>query len=906
MTSPEPDDSHLFPDSGALLRDDVRGLGMILGEVLGEQAGAAFFDRVEAVRRAAVSRRTGEAHAEETLIRLLDEAHAGPDSTESAFLLVRAFSMYFQAVNTAERVHRIRRRREHGRSPDPQPQSIAHTIRELGRSGLRAGEIRDLLERLSVHLVFTAHPSESTRKTLLDKQRRVAGQLLGQLERRRHRFDPARREAIRTELTAAWQTREYPEARPRVADELDYLLFHVGDVVREVIPQFYEELEAAMAALPGGGGDRPAPLVLRFGSWVGADMDGNPNVDARTLRNALARQRQLIVAQYRRELSDLYGRLSQSVSRIGVSPSLAARIEIYALQFPDLGETIPERHRDMPYRVFLRYLDRRLEAMMGGRVGGYRRADELAGDLRLVADSLLENSGRHAGWREVRRTLRRVETFGFHLVTLDVRQNSKVHAKAVSEGLGLAEWKDVPVPERVARLRAALERPPAPAPRSADPAALEVFRAIGESLDHYGERAVGPYIVSMTRDVDDILAVLLLARWGMGRKGGVPLDIVPLFEFRRDLERAPEILAALFADSLYRSHLESRGGAQIVMVGYSDSGKDAGLATSRWMIDRAQAAMARVAGDAGVRLTIFHGRGGTVGRGGGKTFRGILAVPAEALSGRLRMTEQGEMVSEKYGLGGIALRNLEQAVGATALASVRTPMDPSRLGRWSGVMETVSAASYEAYHALTRDDSFLAYFRRATPIDVIERMAIGSRPARRSQQAGLEDLRAIPWVFAWTQSRHLLPGWFGLGSGLEVARQAHGEEVLREMLGEWPFFATLIDDVEMVLAKADMAIAARYASLAGRALAPVFGRIRDEYAKSMRLILELRKAETLLAADPTLARSIRLRNPYVDPMSFIQVRLLARWRESGRRDDALFHALEATVGGIAQGLQNTG
>lgn len=909
MTSPEPDDPGLFPDTAALLRDDVRELGVILGEVLREQAGGAFFDRVEAVRRAAVARRDGDAQAEEALIRLLGEpgTSEAANAAEATLLLVRAFSMYFHAVNTAERVHRIRRRREHARSSEPQSQSIAHTVGELARAGLTAREIRNLLEGLSVHLVFTSHPSESMRRTLLDKQRRVARRLLGQLERRRNRFDSACRDAIRTELTAAWQTREYPEARPRVDDELDYLLFHVG-VVRKVIPRFYEELESALARLPGGGEETEVPLVLRFGSWVGGDMDGNANVSAATLRSALARQRQLIVMQYRRELSDLYNRLSQSVSRIGVSTDLTSRLETCALQFPGLEATIPDRHRDMPYRVFLKYVDRRLEALLEGRAGGYRGAEELTGDLRLVADSLAGNSGRHAGLREVRRTLRRVETFGFHLVTVDVRQNAAVHAKAVSDGLKLPEWNGLPTEARVAHLAEALERPPGPAPRSVEPAALEIFRAIGESLDHYGERAVGPYIVSMTRDVDDILAVLLLARWAQGGEGDgrVRLDVVPLFEFRRDLERAPAILSALFENPVYRAHLETRERAQMVMVGYSDSSKDAGLATSRWMIHRAQEAMAEVASEAKVRMTIFHGRGGTAGRGGGKTFRGILAAPGNALAGRLRMTEQGEMVSEKYGLGGIAIRNLEQAVGATALASVRPPLDPSLLERWSGVMEEMSSASHAAYRALTRDEGFLEYFRRATPIDVIEQMAIGSRPSRRGQSRTLEDLRAIPWVFAWTQSRHLVPGWFGVGSGLKVARQAYGKEILRDMLRDWPFFGAVIDDVEMVLAKADMAIAARYADLAGPALAGVFGRIRDEYDRSVRMVLELRGSDTLLAADPTLARSIRLRNPYVDPMSFIQVRLLARWRATGRQDEALFRALQATVGGIAQGLQNTG
>ena len=898
-----------FPARDSLLREDVRGLGALLGEVIVEQAGQALFERVEAVRQAAIARREGGAEADRRLTELLASSEPG-----EAAALVRAFSMYFQAVNVAERVHRIRRRRQYGRSQAdrPQPQSIGHTVRELARAGLGPDDIVELFGRLSVDLVFTSHPSESMRRALLDKQRRIAARLLEQLEQQEHRFDAACSEAIRTELTAAWQTEEYPPERPTVDDELDYLLFHLGDVVYRVIPFFYEDLEEALS-VTSGLQSAEAPRVIRFSSWVGGDMDGNPNVNARTIGLALLRQRRLVIDLYRDEIRDLYGGLSQSTSSVGVDTRLVSQLRRYALRFPEVEAGIPERHRNMPYRAFLKLIDRRLEAMLDGTVGGFREPAELSKDLGLIADSLLANRGRRAGWREVRRLMRRVEAFGFHLATLDIRQNASVHRDAVAAGLGIADWASLEPSRRVAHLAEALAGAPdaaaAGAVQARDPETLEVFRAIGDSLAHYGEVSIGPYIVSMTRDVDDILSVLLLARWaGLGgESGGVPMDVVGLFESSRDLERAPEVLEALFAHPYYKAHLRARNNNQMVMVGYSDSNKDAGLATSRWLIQRAQEELARVSAAAGVRLTVFHGRGGTAGRGGGKTYRGILAAPPEAIGGRLRVTEQGETISEKYSLDGIALRNLDQAVGATALATARIPRDESRNAGWRRIMDEISSASHKAYGQLTRDDpGFAEYFRRATPIDVIERMAIGSRPPRRDDTGSLEELRAIPWVFAWTQSRHLIPGWFGIGAGLEAAVREHGADTVATMIRDWPFLRTVIDDVEMVLAKADMAIAERYASLAGARLAYVFHRIRFEYDRSVKLLLSLRGASALLDDDPSLQRSIYLRNPYVDPMSIVQVSLLARWRAAGSRDDDLFRTLQVTVGGIAQGMQNTG
>jgi len=898
-----------FPPKDTPLREDVRRLGALVGEVIREQGGEALFHRVEDARRTAIARREGDPQAEAGLDRLIEH----PSAAEVAEL-VRAFSTYFQVVNIAERVHRIRRRRDYARdSARPQPRSVADTINQLREQGVRFEQLGELLNELSVEPVMTAHPSEATRKTLLEKHRRIAQALLDQLDTS---LPPERREellqGIRDEVTAAWQTSEHSRQRPTVADELENVLYHVADVIYRVTPYFYEALEAALANAYGPEAEGvQIPTVLRFASWVGGDMDGNPNVTAETIRESLARHRSVAVRLYLEELADLYQKLSQSESRAGFDPRLLERCREYGARFPQVLESVPSRHTDMPYRVFVRLIGARLRALRAQTSGAYEAPEEFSGDLRLVAGSLEANRGKHAGWRTVTRLIRRADTFGFHLLTLDVRQDSAVHRSVAGRGLGIEGWEDLPAAERTERLKQALGgklTPPVALDGSGE-ATLEVFRAIGECRRLYGPRAIGPYIISMAEDVDDVLSVILLARWAglSDEQDGVPLDIAPLFETGADLRRAAGVMERLLADPLYRGHLGVRHGRQIVMVGYSDSNKDAGPAASRWLIQRAQEELAAVTRQAGVELTVFHGRGGTPGRGGGKTYRGILAAPPQAVRGRLRVTEQGEVISEKYSLGEIALRNLEQAASAVMLASETSPEQSDPPARWREVMDAAVDRSREAYHALVHEQpGFFEYFRSATPIDVIERMPIGSRPPSRRAAKGIRDLRAIPWVFSWTQSRHLLPGWFGVGSGLEAAIASHGEETLAEMMREWRFLRAFIDDVELSLAKADMTIAARYATLSGPEGAAVFDRIRSEYDRTVECVLRLKSATDLLSEDLALQRSIRLRNPYVDPMSFLQADLLRRWRAAGRPDDDNFHALMATVTGIARGLQNTG
>ena len=927
----------LFPPKDEPLRQDVRELGALVGEVLRDQGGDELFERVEEARTTAIVRRQtspGSAEhfaAEQKLTQLLE----GLD-VEAAEALVRSFSTYFRMVNLAEKVHRIRRRRHYLRfgAERVQRDSVEDTFARLRE--LLAGEVEreeeiesrleELVRSLCIEPVFTAHPTEATRRAILLKEQSMARRLV-------ERLDPSLTvpeaetviERLRTDLTTVWQTLEHPAHRPTVADERDHVLFFVTDILYRVVPALYEDLEGQLPALAESK-NAGLPAIVRFASWVGGDMDGNPNVDAGTLRATLERHRALILGLYRREVGGLAVHFSQSTERVGFDPRIESRILAYGESFPDIWDSTHRRHRDMLYRQFLNLVAARLEATAAGELGGYPSLAAFRADVQLVADSLIAHQGRHAGLVLVTRLLRRIDTFGFHLATLDVRQDGAVHQQALAQLLDDSEWPKRPVEERCKRLNSVIrgllsERPDHSLAALAKPSGesrktLEVFSAIRESRAIYGDAAIGPYIISMARDVDDVLSVLALdaiaQRIGEGgtsaqtRGEEGQLDVAPLFETVPDLEAAPGVLDRLFEDPLYRDHLRLRSDRQTVMVGYSDSSKDGGIAASRWALHKAQAAMVAATERAGVGLTVFHGRGGTIGRGGGKTHHAVLAAPRGSVQGALRVTEQGEVINNKFGLRGIALRNLERSLGAVLLATARSE-GPVEETVWPELLETLATASRSRYRSLVwKHPDFVAYFRGATPIDVIETMPIGSRPASRRKGGGVDSLRAIPWVFSWMQSRHLLPGWFGLGSGIDAAIEKHGASVVIDSAQRWPFLQALLADAEMALAKADLEISRHYVELAPPSTHALFGLIEDEYRRTVDRVLELRKATRLLEADPTLARSIRLRNPYVDPMSLIQVDLLRRWREGGRTDEELRAGLLATVNGIAQGLRNTG
>ncbi len=898
-----------FEDKDQSLRDDVRTLGAMVGDLIREQSGEELYDFVETARLRAIRRREGNEVEGEDLASLVESLEP-----ELALQLIRSFSTYFQMVNTAEKVHRIRRRMEYLRDADQnQPGGLEETLLKLKAAGIGIDDLQALLDSMSIEPVFTAHPTEPTRRTILRKEQQIVKHLVDLLN---PMLTPQETNAalqnIRLLVTTGWQTDEHPSEQMTVADELEHVLFFVTDVLYRAMPPFYEDIRDAVTKIYGDDAKKlEIPILVKFASWVGGDMDGNPNVNAKTIRATLARQRSLVLDLYYKECATLSAKLSQSEGRATFSEALLGRIEEYRGIFQQAYHAVPARHRDMPYRVFLRLVQQRLQSTFDDDIYPYEKVSQLVADVELIAESLSCNKGTHAGLFAVRRLLRRIHTFGFHLVTLDVRQDADVHRRVVGECLGEDDWLELDAKERTKKIIGALQtRENAPMTLSTRARkTLSVFQAIAFCHRKYGKKSIGPFIISMTQDADDILSVLLLAQWGElhNRRVEVPLDIAPLLETVDDLHNGPEILEALLSTKLYREHLERRRNRQTVMIGYSDSNKDGGLASARWALQNAQQTLVTTVEAQGIELTLFHGRGGTISRGGSKTHTAVLGAPAGTVNGQLRVTEQGEIINEKYGLRGIALRTLEQITGSVALATAMPKHRGNDMPEWHEMMDVIAAESRIAYRKLIYETpGFYEYFREATPIDLIERMRIGSRPSARRSQSGIEDLRAIPWVFSWTQSRFVLPGWYGLGTGLAKAAEQFGDEAFREMFAEWYFLRSLTADAEMVLAKSDLGIAELYSQLAGERHDEFFPIIKAEYDLTRDLILEYSDHESLLEGDVTLQRAIMLRNPYVDPMSLMQVDLLSRWRATNREDGELFTALLASVNGIAQALQNTG
>jgi phosphoenolpyruvate carboxylase len=898
-----------FPSKETALREDVHALGGLVGEVLRDQGGQELFDLVEGDRVAAIRRRDGVAEsAVELMVRAADRP-AG-----QARDLIRAFSKWFEVVNLAERVHRVRRRREYlSQSDRPQPGGIGDCLYRLKAAGLDGAQVIELLRDVTIYPVFTAHPTESTRRTMLRKNQAIADLMIDRLD---PTLTPAERrgawERIRMEVTAGWQTEAHPHERLTVADEREHILFYLAEVIYRVVPALYEEIAQwlhlvfGMPAEP----DR-VPLFLRFGSWVGGDMDGNSEVHAKSIRETLHRQQQRVISLYFDECRRLAQQLSQSAGRVGVSRELEARIAEYDILLPKAREAASSRHDRMPYRIFLAQVAERLRTTYDGRPNQYESAQQFIGDVELIAQSLAANRGRHAGLFPVQRLLCRARTFGFHLATLDVRQHASVHRDVVRQGLARPDWFGTKSSLRTKLLCESLARDRGPAGifDAVGRRTLAVFEAMMQGRYRYGTRAIGDYVVSGTEAADDVLSVLLLARWADitdPESGEVPLDVVPMLETAAALEGAGAVLAALLAEPSYRRHLAARGGRQAVLVGFSETNKAFGIAASRHAVYQAQVELVKAAAQAGAELTLFYGRGGTAARGGGPLDRLVQSAPSGATRGRLRATEQGEGISNSYGLRRIALRTFEQSVHAVLLDRFESPQAAGAGELHQACMHTVAEASRARYRALVYERSdFASFFREVTPIDVIERMQLGGRSAHR-EGSGIDSLRAVPWVYAWMQCRYALPGWYGIGSGLEAAAKQHGAARLAEARSSWPFFANLLDDIEMELVRADLEIAGYYDGLASGNAAPIVAEIRKEHALASHWIRWIKGEEDLLDSRPQMQRSTILRAPYLDSVHLMQVDLLRRWRAVGREDRALFDALLASVSAIALGLQATG
>ena len=902
----------------AALSRDIHLLGDALGEVLKRLEGPEAFEREERIRLAAKAwRASPSAERFEELAQLCEGL-----SVQEALPVLKAFTTYFHLVNLAEMHHRARVLRAREAQGLVLADSIAEAVHELKARGLTPERVQQLLNALRLEPVFTAHPTESKRRTVLERLRAISGLLWArethiQTPREAERW----REALRAQVELLWLTDEVRVRRPTVLDEVEGGLWYFAETLFDVVPKLYRSLEDALRrAYPDA--TFKVPSFLTFGSWIGGDRDGHPAVTTAVTAEAFRRHRARARARLRRDLLGALKALGPSEARLRPSAALRALLEEQRAKDEELYERCRARNPREPFRRALSWLLHKLQR------------DALSASELGRALAQLERALEEAGCPEVARTQiepvrRRAESFGLHTARLDVRQHSAEHERAVAELLRLTglcpDYAALSEPQKTRLLAAQLAEPLFPVPgawaaveagrlSAGTREALALMRLLRAELDRAPE-GVGVYLVSMTHGPSDVLEVLWL-----GRAAGLELgrlDVAPLFETIRDLERAPRVLEALLELPLYRAHLRARGNAQPVQLGYSDSTKDGGFLTANWALYKAQRALARIAQRYNVRLTVFHGRGGAVGRGGGPTHRAILGLPPEAVAGRLRLTEQGEVLFDRFAHSVIAERYLEQVVGA--LLKVSAQAHEGRGGsappaEGEAVMEALSRAAYEAYRALVQGTpGFLDYFRAATPIDAIEELALGSRPARRREGPfRLEDLRAIPWVFAWMQSRHTLPGWYGLGSALErFTQRAQGLEALRTLYKGWPFFRAVLDNAQMAMGKADLAIAARYAQLVDdEALrARVFGLIREEFERTRRMVLRVTGQRTLLDNEPVLQRAIRLRNPYVDPLSLIQVGLLRRWRalppQSPERAEVL-DALRLSIVGVAAGLQNTG
>jgi phosphoenolpyruvate carboxylase len=900
------------------LRRDVRSLGMVLGRVLREQEGDALYAAVEELRgllirgREAVSSgpdgaspSSPRATTPEAGMERAAAIVAGVD-VEQAYALTKAFSIYFELTNLAETAHRGRRRRAaavHAEKP-PQPGTFHGTLLRLREAGLGLDDALGRLAEVCVIPVFTAHPTEVSRRTVLFKRARIA-RALARLDRLPLTDAEAARqeEAIAAEVTALWQTDEVRRSRPSVVDEIQMGLDYYRRVLVETIPGLYAGLaDGVRKAFGAAMTPSELPPVVRFGSWIGGDRDGNPYVTPDVTRAALQLAREAILDRYVATLEQLVERLSVSTEQTPISDELADALDRYAGAFATL-DPIPERRaKGELYRRFLGYAGARLRFARDDphHPNAYPSAGGFAADLRLVRDSLAANRGGRLAALLIDPLLRQVETFGFHLHTLDVRQHARLHARAHDELLGTGSMGPGALPD-----------PPPDETRTV----LDTFRSVADLKRTYPPESVQTYVISGATSVGDVLTVVRLAEAcgvrvaaGEGDPGLMP---VPLFESIDDLRACPEICRELWTRADYARLLESWGRRQEVMLGYSDSNKDGGMLTSTWEIYRAHRALHEVARETGVTLRLFHGRGGTVGRGGGPTHRAITSQPPGAFGGALRLTEQGEVLNWKYSDTVLAERNLELMVAAALDALARpSTVDPARAAVWDRAMDEMSADAYAFYRErVAENPDILPYFARATPVEELEHARIGSRPTRRGKTSGLGDLRAIPWVFGWMQSRHVLPAWFGVGHALErfAARGAGEAALLREMMETFPLFNDLVRNVEMGLAKADLSIARRYAGLVEDAALRdrVFGMIDDEFARTRDAVLRVTGQSRLLEENEVLARSIRLRNPYVDPLSLVQVDLLRRKR-AGEESDALNYALAATINGISAGLRNTG
>ncbi len=915
--APERDDKDLP------LREDIRLLGRILGDTVREQRGAAAFDTLERIRQSSIRfRRDEDSAAREELERTLDALPHG-----DALQIIRAFGFFSHLANIAEDQHHIRRGRAHAFAPSmPREGTMADTLARAREAQVPPDRLRRFFAEAMVVPVLTAHPTEVRRKSMIDRDMEIA-ELLAQ--RDLYPLTPGElavnEAALRRAILTLWQTNLLRRTRLQVADEVNNGLAYYDYTFLKELPHFYADLEQELAGQ--GMGAAPLPSFLRMGSWIGGDRDGNPFVNAAVLEDALRLQSSKALGYYLSELRLLGAELSLDSRLVDVSPSLA-----------ELAARSPDRslyRRYEPYRRAITGIYARLAATARaldqadpllapvGSAAPYADSGELLAELTTVANSLIANGSELLAKGRLRDLRRAVDVFGFHLAAIDLRQNSVVHERVVGELLEMAQpgtdYLSLGEDQRVALLLAELAtaRPLASpfASYSAETASeLAIVRATAEAHRRYGPASVPHYVISMATNVSDILEVgILLKEAGLlhPREGRLDLDIVPLFETIEDLRNCGGVMDALLGTPEYMRLLEGRGRIQEVMLGYSDSNKDGGFLTSGWELYKAEIALVEVFRRCDVGIRLFHGRGGSVGRGGGPSYQAILAQPPGAVQGAIRITEQGEVIASKYSNPELGRRNIETLAAATLEATLLRPEAAAPHLEYLDLMERLSGDAYRAYRDLVYEtDGFVTFFREATVVSEIANLNIGSRPSSRKSSERIEDLRAIPWVFSWAQMRLMLPGWYGFGSAVQSWLEAEpetGMQTLQEMYREWPFFQMLLSNMDMVLAKSDIAIASRYAELVSDVALRerIFARLRGEWEASIEALLAIMGQNQLLEANPLLARSIRNRFPYMDPLNHMQIELLRRYR-SGDGDEDVVTGIHLTINGIAAGLRNSG
>ncbi|HYM76101.1 MAG TPA: phosphoenolpyruvate carboxylase [Candidatus Dormibacteraeota bacterium] len=886
------------------LRRDVRSLGAILGQVLLEQSGQELFESVEKLRRLLIERRESVRRSPEpsSASKLMLEAQEIVSGMElsRAYQVTKAFATYFELTNLAETNHRKRRRRagKLDRNSASLAGSFRGTLLRMKQSGISAEDALAALRQIQVTPVFTAHPTEVARQTVLLKRRRIAKNL-EQLDRLPLTAEAAEtcENSIRAEVTSLWQTDEVRLAKPTVDDEIRMGLRYFRLSLFDSLPKIYDEIVESFRDVYSLALDESSvPNVIHFGSWIGGDRDGNPLVKPGCIRDALEMARAIILREYLYDVEALSDRLSSSRRQTQVSEDLLARLLEYERTIPGVHLAWGPNNQSESYRRFLSYIFHRLQRSRDAveAPAAYANPGEFEQDLLLVRDSLVCNRGERLARAYAGSLLRKVRKFGFHLHTLDIRQHARVHAHVLKE------------------LGPALEHRPE-SPESQE--LLDTFRMIARLKKTYPAQSIRNYIISGAESEDDVLAVIRLAKSADVQVAGSASDPglmpVPLFESIESLRSAGAVMRRLWGNPAYQSLLDSWGRWQEVMLGYSDSNKDGGMLNSTWELYKAHRELHRAARDNGVKLRLFHGRGGTVGRGGGPTHSAILAQPPGCFSGQIRVTEQGEVLNWKYADPVLAEWNLELMIAASLEAFARPGEAPSaHPAAWEEAIEEMSQEAYRIYRReIAENPEVLEYFEQATPVNELDSARIGSRPARRTKGHRLEDLRAIPWVFGWMQSRHAVPAWFGIGHALEkfsAASPSH-EQLLRQIARGFPMFSDLIRNVELGMAKADLGIAREYSGLVRDAALRkrVFSMLEAEFLRSRQMILRVTGQRELLARNRVLARSIRLRNPYVDPMSLIQVELLRR-KQQGQKTSDLEYPLGATINGIAAGLHNTG